>query len=403
MNTLKRYLTQVTYLLVIVLLLTGCRDNESVAPGRGELEEYAFASSQSAGALALFTQSLGLSDAIQYNTELYRVTYYTSYKGKSIPVSGVVAIPKTDKAVATVSFHHGTIAGNREAPSQLENNDPELILANALASMGFMVVVPDLIGFGASNEIMHPYYVADLTSGAIMDNIIASGKLASELGVSLNNRLYLAGYSQGGYATMVAHKYLEEEGLSGYELQASFPASGGYDIKGMQEYFFSQETYDQPFFIAYVAQAYKVSYDWEEGLDLFFKEPYASVIPGLFSGDLIGADINEQLTDNIVDLLNPSFLEHQPTDPDYIKVNEAFAENSPINWVPEVPVYMYHGDADITVPYQNSVDVYNGFMDQGASPDIVTFTPIPEGTHYTGVGPYLESLAKTLVELENAN
>ena len=68
--------------------------------------------------------------------------------------------------------------------------------------------------------------------------------------------------------------------------------------------------------------------------------------------------------------------------------------------MPQIPIFMYHGDADITVPYQNSVDVYNQFIANGASTDVVTFTTLEGGTHGTGVVPYLEHLAAELSKLE---
>lgn len=389
------------------LFLTGCRDNdEKVSPVKGTLDEYEYMFQRSAAQLQVFIDAANLDipvDEIRYDVELYRVTYYTTYKGEVIPASGLVLIPKTTDEVSTISFQHGTIASNREAPSQLANEDTQLILLAALAASGYVTVAPDYIGFGASVEVMHPYYVEDMTVDAVVDNISASGAMADELEVNLSDRLYLAGYSQGGYATMVTHKYAETVGIPGYELQASFPSSGGYDIKGMQDYFFAQETYHEPFYLAYVAQAYKVSFEWEDELSLYFNEPYASAIPGYFDGSLSGGQINDLLTDNISGLLNPDYLHHDPTDPHYAAVNVAFAENSPLDWTPHTKLYMYHGDADITVPYQNSVDVYDHFMDRGASAEMVSFTTLEGGTHYTGVTPYLEAFVTELVSLENAS
>ena len=118
----------------------------------------------------------------------------------------------------------------------------------------------------------------------MIDNLRAARELAREKGLKFNKRLFLAGYSQGGYATMAAHKSLEMDNAQGFDLIASFPASGGYDVKGVQEYFFSQQTYDQPHYLGYVAMSYKSYYGWTSVFNDFFKEPYATRIPTLFNG-----------------------------------------------------------------------------------------------------------------------
>src|SRR4029078_9011448 len=127
------------------------------------------------------------------------------------------------------SFQHGTIAAHSQAPSVLPLNSSELILYAALASPGFITDAPDFIGFGSSSNVMHPYYVQDLTASAVIDMLKAAKELAREKGITFNSKLFLSGYSQGGYATMATHKAIEKNGLDGYDLIASFPSSGGYD------------------------------------------------------------------------------------------------------------------------------------------------------------------------------
>jgi pimeloyl-ACP methyl ester carboxylesterase len=337
---------------------------------------------------------------IQYDVVIYKVTYQTEYKGSSITASGIVVLPETDDQIGMVSFQHGTIASQAEAPSNLPLNNTQLILYAALSSTGFITVVPDFIGFGESNEVFHPYYVEEATSRAVVDNIQAARELAAQNDVNFNQKLFLAGYSQGGYATMATHKFIEENALSGFDLVASFPASGGYDVKGVQEYFFAQDTYSDPFYIAFVAQSYKSFYDWNTPLSDFFQEPYATSIPSLFNGTNTAGTINANLTDIIPDLLQPHMLANIDTDPKYADLVTAFNENSLLDWTPSIPMYMYHGDADITVPYQNSVDTYNHFLSQGASASVVTFTTLPGADHGGGVVPYVEDFFEKLILLK---
>ncbi|WP_258097534.1 alpha/beta hydrolase family protein [Marinoscillum pacificum] len=406
---MKHYSNKLLALIVLVtIVLSSCNTSDDPEVDSAVATPSTLVSADAqitwrSGDLRGFMNQAGIDidlDAIQYDVTIYHITYKTIYKGDSIIASGVVYMPSVDdEVVSTVSFQHGTIGSDAEAPSNLALGDGQNILLSALASTGLVAIAPDFIGFGSSVDIMHPYYLEDLTATAVVNAIYASREVASMEEVEIDNELYLAGYSQGGYATMASHKYYEENDVPYYDMKASFAASGGYDIKAFQEYFFAQETYHQPFFMAFVAQAYVESLDMGDLAD-FFNEPYASDIPDYFDGSMTGSQINAQLTDVVADLVNNDLLENIDSKDEYAYIREAFVDNSPIDFVPEIPLFMYHGDADITVPYQNSVDVYNQFIANGASTEVVTFTTIEGGTHGTGVLPYLEELASQLLKME---
>ena len=71
-----------------------------------------------------------------------------------------------------------------------------------------------------------------------------------------------------------------------------------------------------------------------------------------------------------------------------------------LDWIPNIPVYLFHGDADITIPYQNSVDTYDAFLALGGSPETITLTAFEGADHYTAVIPYLENFLNIMIELE---
>ncbi|HEY0653407.1 MAG TPA: alpha/beta hydrolase [Chryseosolibacter sp.] len=358
--------------------------------------------SRSAGELRTFLTASGFSlgSELKYDVDIYKVTYRTLYKNEEITASGIVVLPKTTNPVGMVSFQHGTITAQSEAPSNLSLSNSQLILYSALGSAGFIGVVPDFIGFGESDEIFHPYYVEEVTASAVIDNVKAARDLAAKNNVNFNQKLMLAGYSQGGYATMAAHKSIEENGLSGFDLIASFPAAGGYDVKGMQEYFFSQQTYDQPYYLAYVARSYQSYYEWPNVITQFFKEPYASRILTLFTSTNTAGTINAQLTQVISDFVTTDLIANIDTKAEYKDLRDAFIENSLTDWTPTKRMFMYHGDADTTVPYENSVDTYNQLISNGASPQTVTLKALPGADHGSGVFPYLEEFIEEALPLQ---
>ena len=338
---------------------------------------------------------------MKYDVQIWEITYETLYKGSNIVTSGMAYIPLGDREkFIYLLFAHGTIAANDEAPSKLSMVDIQTFLYAAMASTGLITVVPDLIGFGSSKEIMHPYYVEETSALAVIDGLRAVRELLKQEEINSDEELYLSGYSGGGYVTMATHKYIEEYDLEYFDLKASFPAAGGYDMKGVRDFFFDQEVYETPYFMAYIAESYRTYYDIDTSLaQQIFNEPYAQRIINIFDGLSDGSQINSQLNDTVAVLIAPGFLS-EPDNEKYSEISQLFEQNSLLDWIPETPMYLYHGDADITVPYQNTVDTYRAFLSSGASPEIITLTTFEGADHYTGFVPYLESFMNTIMKLE---
>jgi pimeloyl-ACP methyl ester carboxylesterase len=334
---------------------------------------------------------MDMENYMRYDINLYTITYNTRYLDRDVVASGIVTFPEAGQPMPMMSFQNGTITSHREAPTE---NLATSGLISSIASAGYIFLIPDYIGFGSSEDILHPYYHEATTANTVRDMLRAAEELSRLEGYDFNGELFLAGYSEGGYATLATHKSIEENPLPGFELIASAPASGGYDIRGMQEYFFSLETYNEPYYLAYVALSYANTYDLPDLLDQIFLEPFASAIPGLFDGTLTGGEINLQLTNQINDLIQPDLLQHIDIDPKYDYILDLFEENSVHDWVASIPVYLYHGTADVTVPFQNSVDTHEHMLNLGASPGIVQLIPLEGETHGSGSIPYVIDIIK---------
>ena len=330
-----------------------------------------------------------LEGYLKHDISLYTITYNTTYNGKKIKASGLVAFPDTDNGMPILNFNHGTTSLHADAPT--EDLIQYSFFANA-ASAGYIFVIPDYLGFGISDDIVHPYYRSDITGQTVVDMIRATKELAEIEGYNFNGDIFLSGYSEGGFATMSAHYNLENNNYSGLNLVASAPASGGYDISGMLDYFLSKDTYHVPYYIAYVAIGYKTSYDWTLPLSSIFNEPYASIIPEYFNGKYSGYEINSVLSDDISELLTSNFINNIYSDLELKIIVDAFEENSLDQWVPKNKMIMYHGTDDITVPYQNSVDTYSNFISLGADKNTVEFIDLNGENHSSGSLPYIIDL-----------
>ncbi len=398
----KIFSSLLSYLLVFSLLfIFACdTDEDDNITSNPKLVSSEYVGLRTPTEAKVFAAALGLDSLVPhllYNSDIYKISYKTLYKNQSVTASGVVCLPRTTNPADIMSFQRGTIVAHDAAPS-VSTGTGGTSIGNFqyLSCVGVILAFPDQIGFGESTEFLHPYYVKDPSAKAIIDMVAATRELALQNDKTLSGKLYLGGYSEGGYLTLAAHREIQIKGNpTGLSHTASFAASGGYLVKGVQEYFFQQTNYDQPFYMAFVASAYKDYYDWTDPLSIYFQEPYATRIPPLFDGTFSGDQINDSLTDVVADLLNPNFIANIDTDPQYSDLLNAFEENSLVDFVPDVNLVLYHGDQDITVPYQNSVETVAKFNSLGAGPELV-FITLQGKDHGSGFIPYIEDVLDRL-------
>ena len=246
------------FFISVAIFSGSCSSDDTPEPANESLlVSSEFVYSNTAQQLKFLVQLSGFDidpNQLVYDVEIYKVTYSTVYKESQITASGLIAIPKTTDQVGMLSYHHGTITNRDDAPSNFSSSDFNTVSYAAMASVGLIGVIPDYLGFGSSSSILHPYYVEEATASSILDMLKAATELAEQKGLPFNGKLFLAGYSEGGYATMAAHKAIEENGLDGFTLIASFPGAGAYDLKGMQAHIFSLQEYDDPHYLAYMAR-----------------------------------------------------------------------------------------------------------------------------------------------------
>ena len=304
----------------------------------------------------------------RYSVSSYRLNYVTTDKnGAKVTASGLVSVPvKAAGARSPVlSYQHASTFRNNQAPSiKVEAVEPPLVLA----SLGYIVVSPDYVGFGASYGVEHPYLTSSPSSRAVIDMLSAAQTWRRQAGVVDNGQLFLAGYSEGGYATMAAHRAIHQQGGElKTQLQAAVPGAGPYDV---------QETLD-------------------EQLDRVRKlfPPLALLIdPDHLS------DASESVRNEVRRLLLRQMV---PEDGD-VRYQTLFmdrfladdkagiaAEHSVhLGWAPSVPVYLFHGRGDLTVPYSAAESARDTLRAAGAPDVTLTDCTTPKFGHLDCVPEY---------------
>lgn len=319
---------------------------------------------------------------------IHKVTYRTSLQGKNIKASGLVYLPKTAGNYPVLSFQNGTNTVNSEAPSEKPNSENWFML-ESLASMGFIVVVPDYIGFGESANLSHPYLHAESTTQSILDMLRAVNELTSEDKVEAKptKDLYIFGYSQGGWSTMQLQKAIEKNHSEEFNLIASSCAAGPYSIGFMNDFIAKSAEYPMPYFLGYLLNSYSSLKLFPNPLSDLFQEPYATKIPTLFNGTNTGGTINAALTTNMANLLTPEFRTGFDTNTKFAGLKSAFIANSVVPWKISTPTRLYHGSADELIPVSLSNKTFQDLKTAGTLESKLELKIIPGADHSGGVIP----------------
>lgn len=322
---------------------------------------------------------------VEHGILVYKITYNTEFKGETTLASGLVCVPTGDGSFPIISYQNGTNTLHSNAPS-VNPNYELYVLLETIASTGFVISLPDYLGFGASETMFHPYLHKESTVQTVLDMLRAVEELAQVRNFTLNNDLYLTGYSQGGWATMQVQKAIEDDFMGEFNLKASAPGAGPYDLSFINDYILSRETYSMPYYFGYLYNSLMNVEETVPAIAEIFSAPYDSLIPTLFDGKLSGEEINAKLDTVVSNLFTENYRLNYKTDTLYKPLMEALNANSIEAWNTTVPTKIIHGKTDTWVPAAVSKAIYDDFVAKGAG-SRVELIEIPETDHVRGIVP----------------
>jgi len=185
-----------------------------------------------------------------------------------------------------VEYAHGTSANKNYDMAQLSGanaSSEALILAALFAAEGYIVIAPNYAGYDSSTLSYHPYLVGAQQAAEMMD-VLAAARSALPVAlaptVTDNHKLFVTGYSQGGYVAMAATRAMQ---AAGQTVTAAAPMSGPYALAAFGDALFLGEVdAGATVNVALLANAYQNAYGnlYSAPTDLF-ASPYASDITDL--------------------------------------------------------------------------------------------------------------------------
>ena len=329
-----------------------------------------------------------LIDKMEHSVYVYTITYNTTFEGNPIVASGLVAVPATsDIKFPVISFQNGSNTLHSMAPS-VNLDDEIFLMLEVISSTGFIISIPDYLGFGASDQMFHPYMHKESTIQAVTDMLHAVKELINNhLYTEMSDDLYITGYSQGGWATMQLQKAIETQYSSEFNLKASACAAGPYDLNYINNYVLGQQTYPMPYFLGYVFNSYFNLGLITTPVSEVFNSPYDNVVTTYYDGLHSGEEINAALTTSVDRLFTEDYRNNANTEAKYSSIVNSMNDNSITAWNTTTPTRIIHGTDDEFVPQEVSLNIYHDFLNKGISTDQIKYIPLAELGHTSGIIP----------------
>ncbi len=347
------------------------------------------------------TNKFNLPAALVKNgATLYKVLYKTNnIHGMPDTASGLVAIPDVTGEYPLLCYQHGTANDRTGVPSFINpdgypKGDPIGVIFSAF---GYVVAAADYLGLGDSDGF-HPYVHLETEASAAIDLLFATQELMQSQNSSLNEQLFISGYSQGGHGAMAAHQKIQEDFSNDFTVTASAPMSGPYSISGvMTDLILQNEEYFLPSYIPNTFLSYDLAYDLFEDTEEYFKQPYAMTIDSFYREEMDLFTLNARLINQLITNTGGSFPKAMLQDSILAVTTDethplsiALHANDNINWVPEAPTRLYYCTADDQVPFRNSV-VADSIFQLKNVPDLQAIDVNPTATHGACVNPAVTS------------
>lgn len=346
---------------------------------------------------------LELGRYIVYDTKSAKVTYIShDFSGKAQTVTGLLVTPvgANGKNVAApmLSLQHPTLTLRQYSPSaqslSLSNNELQYQIALFLASAGYIVVAADYPGLG-DNRDPHPYSHPSLANSVL--DLIDVSKTALPNDVTWNGQLYLMGFSEGGYATVVSARALQERGTPP---NAAAGLDGPYSLsQTMRNIIINSGTsfpaaYFVPLMVAGYSPIYSTTVPVLAITAAFIPNPpgytpvsgsYAQDLVNLTNGDHSSEEI-DALARQAVPYTGPASVLSSAFRTDLSNTASQLVQTLVINdayynWQPTFPLRLIHNNDDDLVPVQNATLAAAAFAGQSnVTSELYTFNSTALGS-----------------------
>ncbi|MDA8429401.1 MAG: hypothetical protein M0T70_09120 [Geobacteraceae bacterium] len=393
MKTLNMYLKSSAALLMSVLMFStaGCSGNQSQHDGdligtpteKGTQTIYQLNEAATAAGL------LDLTGPAKCDVKVVQINYQTPgvQPGEMSNASAALLIPSGDDAsckgpLPLIAFARGTKLD--KIHTNADPTDPStILLMTFFASQGYAVVATDYLGYALSSYPYHPYMHADTEASSVIDSIRAARNVASSLGLSLNGKVMLSGYSQGGHAAMATQRAIERDNAGEFNLVAAAHLAGPYHVSQALIEGASTPILGVQYFTPFQITAWQKIYgNLYANVSDVFNAPYDSFIEALLPAVNYPADLAQlpaaatapATAMNLV--FKAGFMTDLATNPKNATLIAAKKQDL-LGWNPKAPTTLCGGTGDPTVNFEiNAQALHDDFLSRGVTVTLVDVDPM---------------------------
>jgi pimeloyl-ACP methyl ester carboxylesterase len=240
---------------------------------------------------------LAIAGAPRCGFDVHYINYETvGAKGESTTATGALMVPNGTAAPCggarpIVLYAHGTSPEKSYNIANILSIDnpadgESMLIAAMFAAQGYIVVAPNYAGYDTSTLPYHPYLNGDQQSKDMIDALTAARSALGSIPASETSddgRLFITGYSQGGYVAMATQRALQDLGQIP---TAVAPMSGPYALEAMGDAIVTGSVnLGSTLFIPLMVSSYQNAYsNVYSALTDFYSASYASGIDTLLPG-----------------------------------------------------------------------------------------------------------------------
>lgn len=301
----------------------------------------------------------------RHTVDAWRVLYPSrDSTGRPIMLSGLLALPRDTVPISLTAWLHGTTTTRTAVPSNVSTDG--MAAAFVFAGTGRAVVAPDYLGLGAS-RLTHTYLVADDTARAVADLLAAARRIP---GVPATPP-FLAGFSQGGHASLAAQAMLE---AAGRPVRGVAAIAGAHNLRTIS---FGEAlaggAASHALYLAYLVRGYAARYG--RPMASVLTDSYAARAAELFDTPHEPQEIVAGLPKAPREMFRPDFLAaFDGNGPHWLL--DALAANETSHFTPRAPARLYYGSADRDVVPREALATAAEMTRRGANVRAIDVGPL---------------------------